>query len=366
MPDDSEIAALKQPLGCTSVAPGVSSLKQVTDSMSSSTASGICSNISGANYMHAHECMQGLQYLFLVLLVTEFPHEDLHEALELQLNHNFKRILKQYSDYVSYIRESIIQKAVTIDTLKTYLLYLPALHGEREKLKQTENISDVFLLLYQECTSFLNYEIFQEITTRFGIYGDCDHLKYPEYLKAFVKKHTIAELISIFPTLENKWDPSKRAVTLKIDIEKFQRFAKVYDLKIYIAKILGLNVMCVELVDVKDGCVLVTFLVPAHIVDSTKFFAKGFTAQQVEAFRAMKIIWLKCGDKYLLDFSEKVFSGKLALHVAIPCMRPKVQTPKVQFHYYYLQWCRNKGTKGARGPLNFWDLKCLCMRCIRQ
>ena len=236
--------------------------------------------------------------------------------------------MQQYSEYVIYIRNSVIKKNVSVQSLVNYLLLLPglkydfnkdehnALNGKRDKLIQKESIEEIFVLLDQELASFLNYEIFKSIAEEFEVNDDCDHLKYPEYLKAYVKNHTISELAEIIPKLEEKYDLSKRDVTCAIDIEKTERFSKVSDLKYCIAEILGVDALCLEIVDVNVGSVVVKFLLPAHIADSIFSHDQVFTPKQVEELRALKIIWLKYGDKYLLVFRNEISSGKFCtIHV---------------------------------------------------
>lgn len=233
-------------------------------------------------------------------------------------------LLEQYAEYVMYIRDAVVEKEVSIQNMLRHLLYLPALryhsdveehkllHGKREKLKQMEEVKDIFLLLYEECTSFLNYEIFHSIANTFGV-DECDRLKYPEYLEAFVKKHTISEFAKINPMFDDMCDPSKRSVICKLDIKKTERFSKISDLRHCIAENLDVDSLCLEIIEINDGCVEVTFLFPAHILDAIFARDQVFTPMQVERLRAMKIIFLRCGDKYLLDLrnqSEKVNSGK--------------------------------------------------------
>ncbi len=54
----------------------------------------------------------------------------------------------------------------------------------------------------------------------------------------------------------------------KYDIETTCSLAKVDGLKKLIAEIMNLNPLALELVDVKDGCVVVTFLIPASVADT--------------------------------------------------------------------------------------------------
>ena len=241
--------------------------------------------------------------------------------LQQQLQHNLNEILERYRHYVLHIRGSVERMKISIESLLDHLFYLPGmkhhynkekhelLHGKREKLKTMKTIRELFLLLDEECTSFLNYGIFQSIATEYGINEDCDELKYPEHLKAYLKKHTISEFAMVNPGLQKKYDSSKKEFICKFDIEYTERVAKVANLQIRIADILGLNAGSLELVDVNDGCVEVTFLVPAHIADTTFTQDPAFTPQQVKELQAIKIIWLKCDDKILLDFINHSKTG---------------------------------------------------------
>ena len=242
--------------------------------------------------------------------------------LRQQLTHSLDEILDRYRRYVLYIRGSVLKKELSLDSLVDHLLYLPALkyhsneekhkllHGKREKLRNAKTIRALFLILDEECSSFLNYGVFRSIATEYGINEDCDELKYPEHLKAFFRNHTISELAGVIPRLgkRKRCDPTKTKVTCKLDIEKTKRFAEISELDIHVADILGLNVQSLELVDISDGCVEVTFLVTAHVADAIVARDHKFTSKQV---KAMKIIWLKCGDKYLLEADRKTLSGKL-------------------------------------------------------
>lgn len=235
------------------------------------------------------------------------------EAIQHQLNRYLKEIWHHYRRYVLYIRESVMKKNVTVENLLDYLLYLPEMKyhneeekhelipGKREKLKEAKTIPDIFLLLYEEWASFINYEIFQSIATEYKINEDCDELNYPEHLKAYFKKHTIADLAKVFPMLEKEYDPSKREITCKVNVKKIERFAEISDLKHHIADILGMDVVSLELKGVNDGCVIVIFLVPVHIADAIVARGPVFTPKQVERLQVMKIIWLKCGDNCLYE-----------------------------------------------------------------
>lgn len=54
--------------------------------------------------------------------------------------------------------------------------------------------------------------------------------------------------------------------------------------------------MTLRLLDIKDGCVVVTFLIPLPVAEF--FFNKhtGLGKQQEKQFQALAVLWLECND----------------------------------------------------------------------
>lgn len=130
-------------------------------------------------------------------------------------------------------------------------------------------------------------------------------LKYPEYLKDYAEKHKLKEFADINPLLETFTDDSNKIV-LKIDIESTCTLAKLMDLKESLSTILGIKRRALRILDVKDGCVQATFLIPAHI--AAVIFASGrkFTLEEEEKFQALSIVWLEYKDTVFI-FREDHF-----------------------------------------------------------
>ena len=86
-----------------------------------------------------------------------------------------------------------------------------------------------------------------------------------------------------------------KELILKYDIENTCRLAKIDTLKKFIAKIMDdLNPSALQIVDIEDGCVILTFLIPASVADAIFTPTKVFTQQQEEEFQSASILWLKC------------------------------------------------------------------------
>ena len=238
------------------------------------------------------------------------PDSDTLEDLEQQLELNLKRICRRYASYVHNIRTTIKEKGVTASELHAHLVTLPEFNGNcekekaalsatREELKKTTTIDEIFILLSEKHASFLNYDIFQSIQEDYRIE---ETTNYPEHLVNYVKMHKIKEFASINPLLENFTDASKKMV-LKVNIESTCSLAKLLDLQKALANVLGVRKSKLKLLNVKEGCVLVTMLMPASIADLIFTSDKKFTKEKVKEFQALSIMWLKCNG-HTFDFTE--------------------------------------------------------------
>lgn len=58
-------------------------------------------------------------------------------------------------------------------------------------------------------------------------------------------------------------------------------------------------------IEEEEGCVIVTFLIPADVADVLFTGEKWFTAEELQIFRSLSVLWLKCGD------SEFIFENKV-------------------------------------------------------
>ena len=171
--------------------------------------------------------------------------------LKLQLKIELKSIILKYSSYVSYIRQALKKKGVTIEDLCSDLMTISApdinvvLH-----MKKATTINDVFDILVTEYASFLNYNIFQFILEKYDINHGEEVLKYPEHVKAYLMTHKVSEFFSS-NTPQKKFDPESltKKLVLQIDIILTSRFSPIEDLKTSIAKILGLNPTSLQFYD---------------------------------------------------------------------------------------------------------------------
>jgi hypothetical protein len=190
-------------------------------------------------------------------------------------------------------------------------------HSERQDVllpnsifKEASDISDIFILLIEKFSSFLNYDIFETLQQKYVKDEGQEALKYPEHLKVYVEKHKIAEFVEIKGGLKGVSGPStdtSEKMTLKIDIDVTCRLAKLKDLESALASILKASPLGLQLLDIEKGCVVVTFLVLNSIVNVIFNGDKDkiLSPKQVKEFQAQSIRWLKCKE-YVWDFGEGI------------------------------------------------------------
>ena len=224
------------------------------------------------------------------------------EDLQQQLDEELDRIIGHYSSYVNLIRESLKATGITAADFSSDLLSVSAFNHSKQnrillsahitELRKADSLNAIFDIL-TEYASFLNYEIFEGIAKTYQINNGQDEFKYPEHLETYIKKHKISEFIKIIPLIE-KLTSNSTEMIIKFDIESTSRLSKLVKLKSSVARILGLSPSAIQLYDIKDGCVVATFLIPTPVAELVFNADTVLTEEQEKELRALQVLWLKC------------------------------------------------------------------------
>ena len=244
--------------------------------------------------------------------------QDVHDDLIFILKRKRDEIMNRYASFVSCLCTSVKATGVSVEDFRTYLLKLPAftnnqqdklLSGVKDDMKKACTINEIFDLIGEEYTSFLNYDIFLSILNQYCSGVNNNALNYPEHLKAYIDQHKINEFIRVNPELAKITDTDEK-FKFKFDIEETSKVAKVLDLKSKIAAILGITPSALRLFSIKKGCLIVTFLTPAFVAD--KIFSAGgiLATKQIHELRVNSVLWVKCGD-YRIKVGKKSKGQKL-------------------------------------------------------
>ena len=244
---------------------------------------------------------------------------DTRADLEMQLDEDLRIITKRYSFYVSCVRESLMRQGVSVGNLRTHLLGTTAFNHDEQKrtlvssheeeLERAEDLNRIFAILLIHYSSFLNYEIFQEMVDKYKVDKNQEELDYPKHLEAYVNKHKISEFVTINPLLTKETDETSKELVLKIDIEQTSKLAKLKNIKFSMARILGLKSAALRLKGIEEGCVVATFLIPTPVAEIAFNKCTEFTKEQVKQFQALSVLYLKCNG-FLFDFNDTADGGQ--------------------------------------------------------
>ena len=244
--------------------------------------------------------------------------------LQFLLESNLRNILTAFADYTFCVQQSLQEKNIEVDSICDYLIgftsndhSIALLSGaKRAKLAEANSISKIFRFLKEECTSFLNYDIFECLIKRFKLDRDQEDLTYPEKLKAYVKKQRISEFIETKPALSKYTSDDTMKLILVLDIDSMCRLDKLLDIAKAVAKILGVLPSTLLIYDIRESCIEVTFLIPKSVAESIFISDEVFSDDQKEKFRQFLVKQLDCNGhsfKFTEDVGHQTAPGKRPL-----------------------------------------------------
>ena len=257
---------------------------------------------------------------------------DTEVELEFILQSNYDRITEQYASYVTCIRDSLVsiqeRESRTKDSLCHHLLELRArdsgsnvavegrklLSELKSELEGAKDIDKIIGIIEENCASYLNIWIFQNIVDQFCLATSQEALKYPVFLQQYIEKHKISEIISKLPTFEQCFG-GYTEFTFKLDIDLAQKFSKLISIEKAIAKILGISPAAIIIRDIKKGCVVVTTCIPTFVAEDIfghdQVNREVFTQKEKDQFRSLSVMWLKCGPQTFLFQDSRRDQGTL-------------------------------------------------------
>ena len=240
--------------------------------------------------------------------ISSLSHADRGD-LQFLLESNLRNILTAFANYTFCVQQSLQEKNAEVDSICDYLLgftsdnhSIALLSGaKRAKLEEANSISKIFRFLKRECTSFLNYDIFECLIEHFQLDRDQEYLKYPDKLKKYVQKQRISEFIEIKPAL-SKYTDDMMKLTLVLDIDSMCRLDKLLDVAKAVAKIMGVLPSTLLIYDIRESCVEVTFLIPKSVAESIFSSGEVFSDNQREKFCQLLVKQLECNG-YIFQFT---------------------------------------------------------------
>ena len=252
--------------------------------------------------------------------------------LEFILQSNYDQITEQYASYVTCIRDSLVsiqeKDSRTKKSLCRHLLGLKArdsgsnvavegrklLSELKSELEEANDIDEIIGIIEENCASYLNIWIFQNIVDQFRLDTSQEALKYPVFLQQYIEKHKISEIVAKLPKFE-KCFGGYTEFTFKLDIDLAHKFSKLINIEKAIAKILGISPAAIILKNIEEGCVVVTTCIPTFLAEDIfshdQAHPKVFTQEEEDKFRSLSVLWLKCGHQTFVFKGSRSDEGTL-------------------------------------------------------
>ncbi len=238
-----------------------------------------------------------------------------------QLRRDYKAIGKKYASYVRCIRMSPQVKNVSAKDLYSFLLSLPFEYDQStaHELKKAKTVEDIFNAL-ENYFSFWDHEIFRSLMEEYGLdERSNEKLQYVKHFDSYIRKHNVSEFVAINPQLAKHAKDSKR-VTLKFDIDAVHcGLDKVSELKLVVANSLNLRPSALRLLSIQEGCVEVTYLIPAPKADAIFTGNWKQISEQSEELQAVSVLSVTCNNS-TFDTKERKLTTSECMEQEVKCL----------------------------------------------
>ena len=227
----------------------------------------------------------------------------LQQKRHADLQHETKEIMSEFASLVSYTCTSIKQR-VNLHEVALFLNQLESLaHVTKSTPSLLEEVMDdiwkaeTMEMLFRLLTKFwswYNHFLLEKIIDRFGDSEDQERLKKFRENFTIYSKNRLVDLSSAGDSLKLGVGGGKGQVPLLLKIDKEWDaipVSQLADIQRDIASILKVESHLLFLASVRQGCIVMTFLVSASLVGC----AFPLSLSQKESLAFAKVKWLKCG-----------------------------------------------------------------------
>ena len=220
--------------------------------------------------------------------VTTKLSDDQIQNLEFRIKVDIDQIQKHFGTLQTIFRRSLKERGVPVRGIIAHVIGFGVAEADKEKLRAEESLDEVFIVL-TDYWSFLDCDLLDSIVEIYGNDVDRSRMqKYKEELELFCKRR-VSEVPSGELLLSK--DQTRERIIVKLNIND-PRLSIIKDLKIKMCKVLKIEPCVLQIMEVKEGCVQVTFLIPSHI--SKLLFIKSLTKVQYDHFKALSVLSLTC------------------------------------------------------------------------
>ena len=222
-----------------------------------------------------------------------FEEEDDYEDFEIET----KKIQKSFGRFVLDTCNSFKNKEEA--STRNLALFLrssfPVFKSRMEDLNKAEHLQQIFDIVVDQACSWFDYEILKDLINYFG--DDNDKRRFETYEAAF-KTYAEQRLPKGKKHIEVGSGARKGCKQLVIKIDKEWEEVSFNDLdklRGSFASILGVRRKDLYLADVREGCIMMTLMIPEETANAVFPAKRCLGHSQMQSFREKGVISIKCG-----------------------------------------------------------------------
>ena len=244
---------------------------------------------------------------------TDLSEDELQNC-EYRIVKDVRKIHEKFATLQTQIRESLAGKVPAKKIAAHVIAYGIIDQAGDEKLRflEHESLEAVFTIL-SDHWSFLDYDLLKSIVKNYGSEDDEGKIEeYQKELQLFCERR-VSEVPKGFIQRKRSEHDQQDKVIIKLKLDD-PRLRDIKDLKTKLCDVMGIEPATLQIEDIQQGCVEVTFLVSKHVFH---LFKKPLTKQQWEAFQASSIVSLSCGPVHIVFVVSIMHAQMLQLHVHV-------------------------------------------------
>ena len=265
------------------------------------------------------------------------------EDLKHMMRVDFKKIRRKFFNLQCDVRESL--GAVPLEKILDHIRGYAEIFEDdevpllpEEKVQEATSTDQLFTNVLQKQWNFFEFDLLASIVERC-----CDEVtrkklkQYDDDLKEFFEKRRLSE-VSEDLTLTNCIDETKEQVIMKLDLND-PTLREVKELKSKICEILDIMPSTLLILEIKQGCVEIMFLIPVHI--SEYVFGKPINDAQREALKAASV--LKFTWRERTEIVTVSLSSNFTMTIIMECyprrknvLMMSLSIMKILVYYYFL------------------------------
>ena len=220
------------------------------------------------------------------------------QNLEFRIKTDLDKLQKKFATLQTSVRKSLKEREVPTQDVIAHVIGFGVSDEHKKELTALNSFDRVFVIL-TDYWSFLDCDLLENIVENYGCDADQDKiLKYQEELNLFCKRR-VSEVPNKSLVLSS--DQTRERMIVKLNISD-PRLAVIKDLKIKLCKILSIEPWSLQIMEIKEGCVLITFLISVHV--SKCLYSKSLTEAYCEDLKNLSVLTITYSNS---DCFKKVF-----------------------------------------------------------